>query len=61
MVSTSDVMPGTASSTVSNGDPAVLAAFQKGACGSCHVIAGIPNAAGVIAPDLTNISVAADE
>jgi len=61
MVSTSDVMPAAMSSTTSNGDPAVLAAFQKGACGSCHVIAGIPNAAGVIAPDLTNISVAADE
>ncbi len=61
MVSTSDVMPGTAASTVSNGDPAVLAAFQKGACGSCHVIAGIPNAAGVIAPDLSDISMLADE
>ncbi len=36
----------------SSGDPAVIAAFQKGACGSCHTIAGIPNAAGVIAPDL---------
>ena len=61
MVSTSDVIPAAMSSTTSNGDPAVLAAFQKGACGSCHVIAGIPNAAGVIAPDLTNISVLADE
>jgi len=61
MVNTSDVIPAAMSSTTSNGDPAVLAAFQKGACGSCHVIAGIPNAAGVIAPDLTNISVLADE
>lgn len=61
MVSTSDVIPAAMSSTTSKGDPAVLAAFQKGACGSCHVIAGIPNAAGVIAPDLTNISVLADE
>ncbi len=61
MVSMSDVMPAAASVSVSDGDPAVIAAFQKGACGSCHVIAGIPNAAGVIAPDLSNISAAADE
>lgn len=61
MVSTSDVMPAAMSSTTSNGDPAVLAAFQKGACGSCHTIAGIPNAVGVIAPDLSNISTMADE
>ena len=60
MVSTSEVMPA-AASTTSNGDPAVLAAFQKGACGSCHVIAGIPNAAGVIAPDLSDVSMMADE
>ena len=61
MVSTSDVMPAAMSSTTSNGDPAVLAAFQKGACGSCHTIAGIPNAVGVIAPDLSNVSAMADE
>lgn len=61
MVSTSDVIPASMSSTTSNGDPAVLAAFQKGACGSCHTIAGIPNAVGVIAPDLSNISAMADE
>ncbi len=60
MVSTSDVMPAAVSST-SNGDPAVLAAFQKGACGSCHAIDGIPNAVGVIAPNLSGISMAADE
>jgi nitrite reductase (NO-forming) len=59
MVSTSDVMPAPMSS--SNGDPAVLAAFQKGACGSCHMIAGIPNAVGVIAPDLSDINMLADE
>ena len=46
---------------MSNGDPAVLAAFQKGACGSCHTIAGIPNAVGVIAPDLSDITMLADE
>ena len=45
----------------SSGDPMVLAAFQKGACGSCHAIKGIPNAAGVIAPDLSDVSVAAEE
>ena len=49
------------SSAQSSGDPQVLAAFQKGACGSCHTIAGIPNAAGVIAPDLSDINMAAEE
>jgi copper-containing nitrite reductase len=48
-----------ASSAPSSGDPQVIAAFQKGACGSCHVIPGIPNAAGAIAPDLSNIHLAA--
>lgn len=43
------------------GDAMVLAAFQKGACGSCHTIAGIPNAAGVLAPDLSNMSMTAEE
>ncbi|MBL8076852.1 MAG: nitrite reductase, copper-containing [Anaerolineales bacterium] len=33
----------------------VSAAFEKGTCGTCHTIPGIPNAAGVIAPDLSNI------
>jgi nitrite reductase (NO-forming) len=61
VVSQTAVSPGSASATMSNGDPAVLAAFQKGACGSCHTIAGIPNAVGVIAPDLSDISMAADE
>ncbi len=50
-----------ASALQGNGDPQVLAAFQKGACGSCHTIAGIPNAAGVIAPDLSDLSMAAEE
>ncbi len=36
-------------------DPAVLTAFQKGTCGSCHTIPGIPNAKGMVGPDLTNI------
>jgi copper-containing nitrite reductase len=43
------------------GDPQVLAAFQKGLCGSCHTIPGIPNAAGVIAPDLSDINLSAEE
>jgi len=47
------------SSAPSSDDPQVIAAFQKGACGSCHVIPGIPNAAGVIAPDLSNVHLAA--
>ena len=48
-----------ASSAPGSGDPQVLAAFQKGACGSCHIIPGIPNAAGVIAPDLSDVHLAA--
>ncbi|MBI2330854.1 MAG: nitrite reductase, copper-containing [Chloroflexi bacterium] len=48
-------------STTSNGDPAVLAAFQKGACGSCHEIPGIPNAVGVVAPSLADVNTAAEE
>ncbi|KAA0276016.1 MAG: nitrite reductase, copper-containing [Chloroflexi bacterium] len=47
--------------TTSNGDPAVIAAFQKGACGSCHKIAGIPNAVGVVGPDLSDASMLAEE
>ena len=35
--------------------PSVAAAFQKGGCGACHVILGIPNAAGTIGPDLSKI------
>jgi len=34
----------------------VAAAFQKGGCGACHAIAGIPAAVGVIGPDLSKIS-----
>lgn len=61
VVSQTAVAPGASSATMSDGDPAVIAAFQKGACGSCHTIAGIPNAVGVIAPDLSDISMAAEE
>jgi nitrite reductase (NO-forming)/hydroxylamine reductase len=34
----------------------VAEAFQKGGCGACHVIPGIPNAAGAIGPDLSKLS-----
>lgn len=47
--------------TTSNGDPAVIAAFQKGACGSCHEIPGIPGAVGVVGPDLSDIGSLAEE
>jgi len=49
------------SSAQSPGDPEVIAAFQKGACGSCHTIAGIPNASGAIAPDLSDAKMTAEE
>ena len=39
----------------------VQAAFEKGACGTCHAVPGITNAAGVIAPSLADIKMMADE
>ncbi len=33
----------------------VAAAFQKGTCGACHVIPGVPNAVGTIGPDLSRM------
>ncbi len=33
----------------------LLAAFQAGGCGACHVIPGIPNAQGTLGPDLSII------
>jgi len=33
----------------------VQAAFAKGACSSCHTIPGIPDAKGVVGPDLSNL------
>ena len=33
----------------------VVAAFQKGGCGACHAIPGIPAAVGLIGPDLSKI------
>jgi nitrite reductase (NO-forming)/hydroxylamine reductase len=37
-------------------DPqAIAAAFQKGTCGACHVIPGVPGAAGTIGPDLSKM------
>lgn len=44
-----------AATTAPSGDLA-LAAFQKGGCGACHIIPGVPNARGTIGPDLTNIA-----
>ena len=38
-----------------------LAAFQKGGCGACHVIPGVPNAQGAIGPDLSDIGKMAAE
>ena len=60
MVSETD-QPMPVAAEQSNGDPQVLAAFQKGACGSCHAIDGIPNAVGVIAPNLSDINTATEE
>ncbi len=39
----------------------VQAAFEKGACGTCHTIPGITNAAGVIAPDLANVNASVEK
>jgi len=39
----------------------VQSAFEKGACGSCHSIPGISNAAGVIAPSLADVTMSANE
>jgi nitrite reductase (NO-forming)/hydroxylamine reductase len=36
-------------------DDLALAAFSKGACGSCHIIPGVGTARGTIGPDLSNI------
>jgi nitrite reductase (NO-forming)/hydroxylamine reductase len=37
----------------------VAAAFQKGGCGACHIIPGIPTAIGTIGPDLSRTGEAA--
>ncbi len=34
----------------------IALAFQKGGCGACHVIPGIPNAVGTIGPDLSRMA-----
>jgi nitrite reductase (NO-forming)/hydroxylamine reductase len=34
---------------------AVAAAVTKGGCGACHVMPGVPNAMGVVGPDMTSI------
>ena len=61
LVTESGEMAMPAANTTSNGDPAVIAAFQKGACGSCHEIPGIPNAVGVVAPSLADAKMTAEE
>ncbi len=40
-------------------DPAAL--FQRGGCGACHIIPGIPGAVGKIGPDLSLIGILAEE
>jgi nitrite reductase (NO-forming) len=35
-----------------------ISAFNKGACASCHLIPGVPNAKGIVGPDLSNINAA---
>jgi len=39
----------------------VLSAFLNGGCGACHIIPGIPNAQGVLGPDLSQIGAVAEE
>lgn len=38
-----------------------VTAFQSGGCGACHVIPGVPNAAGAIGPDLSQVGEVAAE
>ncbi|RMG62435.1 MAG: nitrite reductase [Chloroflexi bacterium] len=33
-----------------------ISAMQKGGCGACHIIPGVPNAVGTIGPNLTDIA-----
>jgi cytochrome c2 len=37
----------------------VSAAFMKGTCIGCHVVPGVPNANGMVGPDLSNIATVA--
>lgn len=39
----------------------VVTAFEKGACATCHTIPGIPNAKGVVGPNLGNVHAMAAE
>lgn len=50
-----------ADSKASYTEAETLAAFEKGTCGTCHVVPGVPNAAGVIAPSLADVNMMADE
>jgi nitrite reductase (NO-forming) / hydroxylamine reductase len=38
-----------------------LAGFQKGGCGGCHIIPGVPGATGVLGPDLSRMGEIAAE
>lgn len=50
------IAPAATSAPAAAGDAQTVAiAFQKGGCGACHVIPGIPNAAGTIGPDLSRM------
>ncbi len=46
---------GTDSSTSQTTLSGPAAIVQKGGCGACHIIPGIPGAVGTVGPDLTNI------
>ena len=50
-----DVVRGAPVSQATSPDPDTLAAFSKGGCAGCHTIPGIPNAAGLVGPDLSSI------
>lgn len=36
-------------------DPATITAFAKAGCAGCHTIPGVPNAVGLVGPDLSKI------
>ncbi len=39
----------------------IVESFQAGGCGACHVIPGVPNAQGIIGPDLSQVGEVAAE
>jgi cytochrome c peroxidase len=52
---TQPTAPGAEAAEAAAPSAEVVAAFNKGLCGSCHVIPGIPGARGQVGPDLSNI------